>query len=137
MKAALPRRTCNRCVAYEPAPAGHHPLGLAARARVADLLRGGGERVWPITPRLVAGVIVGTPGWTPPPHDVAVQAPQPPRQARRGVPVADVRGGHCDDQEQAERVGHDVPFAPGTFFPRHSHVRLSAPSRRPVPTARR
>jgi hypothetical protein len=26
--------------------------------------------------------------------------------------VADVRGGHRDDQEQAEAVGHDVPLPP-------------------------
>lgn len=40
-----------------------------------------------------------------------VQGVQPLKQGHGRIPVADVRGGHRDDQQQAERVGHDMPFA--------------------------
>jgi hypothetical protein len=46
-----------------------------------------------------------------------VQAAQPLQQARGGVPVADVRGGDAGDQEQTERVGHDVSFAARYLLP--------------------
>jgi hypothetical protein len=46
-----------------------------------------------------------------------VQTAQPDQQARRGVPVADVRGGDRDGQEQAEGVGHDVPLAARHLLP--------------------
>ncbi|MFJ9745729.1 hypothetical protein [Streptomyces chartreusis] len=81
MQAALPRRTYNRCVAYEPAP---------TQGSRSDWLH---EREWricfepedepvlsfapqfvfeagrvSIAPHPVVGVIVRTPGWTPPPR---------------------------------------------------------------------
>ncbi|MFI9297562.1 hypothetical protein [Streptomyces gardneri] len=80
MKEALPRRTYNRCVAYEPDP---------TRGR-SDWLH---EREWricfdegdvpelSIALHLVSGVIVDTPGWTPPPM------PENPGLPGAGAPV--------------------------------------------------
>ncbi|MFG2800595.1 hypothetical protein [Streptomyces pseudovenezuelae] len=78
MKAALPRRTYNRCVAYEPDPSRGRSDWLHEREwRIC--FEPEDEPVLPLTPRLVmkadrvsltphpvVGVIVGTPGWTPP-----------------------------------------------------------------------
>ncbi|MFB7825334.1 hypothetical protein [Streptomyces hydrogenans] len=82
MKAALPRRTYNRCVAYEPAPAQGTRSDWLHEREWRICFEPGGESVLPITPRFVmqagrgwsltphpvVGVIVGTPGWTPPPR---------------------------------------------------------------------
>lgn len=49
--------------------------------------------------------------------DVAVHGPQTLEHRCGRIAVGDVRGGHSHQQEQAERVGHEVPLRPGTFFP--------------------
>lgn len=70
MKAALPRRTYNRCVVYEPDPAQGRSDWLYEREwRLC--FEPDAEPVLPITPQTVAGVIVGTPGWMPQPGDGA------------------------------------------------------------------
>ena len=80
MQAGLPRRTYNRCVAYEPDPARGRSDWLHEREwRIC--FEPDDEPALPISPRLVVeagevsftphlvvGVIVGTPGWTPPPR---------------------------------------------------------------------
>ncbi|MET9405793.1 hypothetical protein ABZX90_08410 [Streptomyces sp. NPDC002935] len=82
MQAGMTRQTYNRCVAYEPDPERGRSDWLHEREwRIC--FEAGSEPVLPITPQpvveaggavsftpsLVVGVIVGTPGWTPPPRD--------------------------------------------------------------------
>ncbi|MFC9271333.1 hypothetical protein ACFTXJ_26630 [Streptomyces zhihengii] len=84
MKAALPRRTYNRCVAYEPTPAqGTTRSDWLHEREWRICFEEWGEPVLPITPELVAGVIVGTSGWTPLPRDGSVQ----PGRSGTGVSV--------------------------------------------------
>ncbi|MFF5924209.1 hypothetical protein ACFY8C_38675 [Streptomyces flavochromogenes] len=81
MKAALPRQTYNRCVAYEPAPAQGTRSDWLHEREWRICFEEGDPPVLPITPQLVAGVIVRTPGWTPPP------LPQNPGLPQAGGPV--------------------------------------------------
>ncbi|GHG35380.1 hypothetical protein [Streptomyces hydrogenans] len=69
MKAVLPRRTYNRCVVYEP---GREDWLHEREWRLC--FEDDVEPVLPITPQLVAGVIVGTQGWTPQPREVTFEA---------------------------------------------------------------
>jgi hypothetical protein len=59
----------------------------------------------------------GVPAVGPDEGDVAAQAAQPHQQACGGVPIADVRGGDRDDQEEAEAVGHDMLLAAAHLLP--------------------
>lgn len=68
MKAALPPRTYNRCVVYEPNPARGRSDWL--HEREWRICFEDGDSMLPVTPQLVVGVIVGTQGWMPPPHTV-------------------------------------------------------------------
>ncbi|WP_329375730.1 hypothetical protein OG625_00250 [Streptomyces sp. NBC_01351] len=109
MRAELPPRTYNRCVVYEPHPGRRRSDWLHERewrlcfeAEAEPVLS-----IWPevgveagavsFTHHLVAGVIVGTQGWTPPPRDrspeeavsgfaTAVQAVQRLMRERPDVP---------------------------------------------------
>lgn len=100
---------CERALCH-PAPGEHHEPCHVVGA--LDDLQGQGEF---LTAPVDEGS--GVAAVSPDAGDVAVQTVQPRKQAHGGVAVADVRGGDRDDQEQTERVGHDVPFTARHFLP--------------------